>query len=57
MGRIPEILETQRAFFRSGATLDVNFRIAQLKKLSAGIKKYESQIQAALTEDLGKSDF
>ena len=57
MGRIPEILATQRAFFHSGATLDVNFRIAQLKKLSAGIKKYESQIQAALTEDLGKSDF
>ena len=57
MGRIPEILATQRAFFHSGATLDVNFRIAQLKKLSTGIKKYESQIQAALTEDLGKSDF
>lgn len=57
MSRIPEILETQRAFFRSGATLDVNFRVAQLKKLSAGIKKYESQIQAALTEDLGKSVF
>ena len=54
---INEILASQRSFFHSGATLDVNFRIAQLKKLYAAVKKYEPVIHAALTEDLGKSDF
>ena len=29
---IHEITERQRAFFRTGVTLDVNWRIAQLKK-------------------------
>lgn len=54
---INEILASQRSFFHSGATLDVNFRITQLKKLYAAVKKYEPEIHAALTEDLGKSDF
>ena len=54
---IDEILEKQRAYFQSGATLDVNFRIAMLKKLLSVVNKYEKQIEKALTEDLGKSDF
>ncbi len=54
---ITEILATQRAFFRSGATLDVSFRVRQLKKLYAAIQKYEPQIVEALRADLGKSDF
>ena len=55
--QIHDILEAQRRYFHSGATLDVNFRIAQLKKLYTAIKKYEVDIHAALKEDLGKSDF
>ncbi|MBQ8836253.1 MAG: aldehyde dehydrogenase [Clostridia bacterium] len=54
---IDNILESQRKYFDSGETLDVKFRIAQLKKLYAAIKKYEDEINAALTADLGKSDF
>lgn len=50
---IDEILEKQREFFRSGATLPVNFRIRMLKKLYAAVKKYEHEINAALTADLG----
>ena len=51
------ILQKQRAFFQSGATLPVNFRIAMLKKLLAAVNKYEKEIGEALTADLGKSDF
>ena len=54
---IDEILDGQRKFFRSGATLPVEFRIKMLKKLYAAIKKYENDITAALTADLGKSEF
>ena len=55
--RIDDILSRQRAFFHSGQTLDVAFRIAQLKKLYATVQKYQEQINAALTADLGKSSF
>ncbi len=54
---ITEILEAQRAFFHSGATLDVAFRIAHLKKLYAAIQAQEAQINEALRADLGKSGF
>ena len=51
------LLENQRRFFRSGATLSVDLRIDMLKKLYVAVKKYEKEIEAALTADLGKSDF
>lgn len=54
---VDAILESQRNFFRSGATLPVQFRVEMLKKLYAGVKKYEKEICQALTSDLGKSDF
>lgn len=54
---IDEILRRQREFYSSGATLPVSFRIQSLKKLYAAVKKYENQINLALREDLGKSDF
>ena len=54
---IDEILQRQRAFFQSGATLDVDFRIRALKKLRGAVDRYEKEISAALTADLGKSDF
>ncbi len=55
--QIQDILNAQRAYFHSGATLDVNFRIRQLKKLYAAVKENENEINAALTADLGKSSF
>lgn len=54
---IDEILNKQCTYYQSGATLPVEFRIRQLKKLYAAIQKYDAQIQAALREDLGKSSF
>ena len=54
---IDQILESQRKFFASGATLPVKFRIEKLKKLYDTVKKYETEIGEALTKDLGKSDF
>ncbi len=54
---IAVLLEKQSAYYRSGATLPVSFRIEKLKKLYASVKKYEADIESALTEDLGKSSF
>lgn len=54
---IESILENQRAYFQSGATLSVDFRIKMLKKLYQTVKKYETEIEEALTKDLGKSEF
>lgn len=51
------ILEKQREFFRSGATLPVEFRLKMLRRLYAAVKKYEPEIAAALHEDLGKSEY
>lgn len=54
---IQSLLEKQRAFYRSGATIPVKFRIEQLKKLYAAVKKYQMEINDALTADLGKSHY
>lgn len=54
---IDEILEKQRLYFQSGATLSVDFRIEMLKKLRNVITKYEKEIAYALKEDLGKSEY
>lgn len=55
--QINSMLVKQRAYYKSGATLPVKFRIEQLKKLYAAVKKYESEINAALRSDLGKSQY
>lgn len=55
--QISILLDAQRAYYKSGATIPVEFRIAQLKKLYAAVKKYETEVNDALTEDLGKSHF
>lgn len=51
------LLEKQRAFYKTGATLPVSFRVTQLKKLYAAVQKYESAIHDALKRDLGKSAY
>lgn len=53
--QISSLLEKQREYYKSGATIPVKFRIEQLKKLYATIKKYETEVNDALTADLGKS--
>jgi aldehyde dehydrogenase (NAD+) len=54
---IKQIIDTQRAFFRKGNTLDVDSRIESLKKLKAVIQSHENEINDAIREDLGKSSF
>ena len=54
---IKDILEKQREYFGSGATLPVSFRIQALKKLYAEINAAEKEICDALRLDLGKSDY
>jgi len=52
---IEQILDSQRDFFKSGATLPVSFRISMLKKLAEAVKAHEQEITDALKKDLGKS--
>ena len=54
--KIKEIADRQREFFRSGATLDVDWRIQQLKRLKTLMRVYEKEITEALAEDLGRSE-
>lgn len=54
---IEEILQKQREYFQTGATLPVRFRIRVLKKLLKAVNQYEKEIGEALAADLGKSDF
>jgi len=56
MQDINAIIDAQRQFFNTGATLPVEFRIQQLLKLKALIQDNESRIAAALTKDLNKSE-
>ena len=47
----------KKVFFQSGKTRDYSFRIEQLKKLKANIKKYENDILFAIKKDLGRPKF
>ncbi|MBQ9539280.1 MAG: aldehyde dehydrogenase family protein [Treponema sp.] len=49
------LVESQRTFFNTNQTRDVNFRILQLKKLYRAIKDNEALITEALYKDLSKS--
>ena len=51
---IHQIVLNQREFFNSGATLDIKFRKAQLKKLKEMIINNQELIIQALHEDLGR---
>ena len=55
--QIKSLLEKQRAYYKSGVTVPVEFRIEQLKKLYATVKKYETEVNDALKADLGKSHY
>lgn len=54
---VKNIIELQRKFFLTGATLNVDTRIQALKKLRVSILRHEDKINAALKSDLGKSPF
>ncbi len=52
---IRQIVERQRTYFREGETLDVKWRINQLKRLKDGVLAYEREFEDALQQDLGRS--
>lgn len=49
------IVEAQRAYYQSGATIPVNARVAALKTLQTAVKAYQEPLLEALHTDLGKS--
>ena len=53
---IHEITAAQRAFFRTGATLELSFRLEALDKLARAVREREGELLAALKADLGKSE-
>lgn len=52
---IESLVKSQRAFFLTNATKDLDFRIGNLKKLKTAILRYENKIAEALWTDLHKS--
>ena len=54
---INKLIEKQRAFFLSGETLDVGFRLRALRRLRQAIRDREAEIHAALAQDLGKGAY
>lgn len=51
------LFETQQQFYASQQTKDIQFRKTNLIKLKTLIRQHESEITAALKQDLGKSAF
>lgn len=52
---IQRIVDAQRAFFRTGATLDVKWRLCQLRRLRDAVIAHEKEFEEALYKDLGRS--
>ena len=55
MKNITKIVEAQRAYFRSGATLDIRFRKQMLRRFLAAFEQWEGRLADALWTDLHKS--
>ncbi|WP_448267881.1 aldehyde dehydrogenase [Nostoc sp. DSM 114159] len=56
LSNISNIIQSQREFFQTGKTKDVNFRIEQLKNLKQAIIEHEQSIVEALKADLHKPE-
>ncbi len=54
---VKDIIRKQREFFATGTTKDVDWRIAQLKKLKQAVVDYQEAIVNAVKADLGRPDF
>ena len=55
MKNITQIVESQRAYFRTGATLDIRFRKQMLRRFLEAFEQWESRLSDALWTDLHKS--
>jgi aldehyde dehydrogenase (NAD+) len=54
---LQNIIEEQSAFFQSGATLDIHFRLKALQKFRKLLFDFDREIMEALRLDLGKHPF
>ncbi|MGC9505101.1 aldehyde dehydrogenase [Baaleninema sp.] len=54
---VVDLVRSQRAFFATGQTKDVNFRLEQLKRLKQAIVDYQDRIVEAVGADLGRPEF
>ncbi len=54
---IEKILQAQRDYFLTGATLDYRFRVKQLSKLLNSITKNSSELLSAFKTDLNKHEY
>lgn len=52
---IEQLVERQRAFFNTGRTIDISYRMQALNKLYNALKEWEGRLNAAVKEDLNKS--
>ncbi|MBD5132721.1 MAG: aldehyde dehydrogenase [Clostridiales bacterium] len=53
--QITELVESQKAFFKSGKTLDIKYRIKMLKAFRNAIRNNLDALHEAIYKDLGKS--
>ncbi|MBE9113957.1 aldehyde dehydrogenase [Nodosilinea sp. LEGE 07298] len=54
---VAELLRRQRAYWATGATRSLDFRLDRLKALQAAIVKYQAEIIDAAKQDLGRPEF
>ena len=54
---IRRIVGEQKAFFEKGKTLDIDFRLRQLRRLKTAVIKYQKELEKAMYEDLGRAPF
>lgn len=52
-----ELIEKQKAFFRTGKTKELGFRLDALRKLQQAVRSHEKELMGALFKDLNKSEF
>lgn len=53
--QIEELVRAQRAYYQTGATRPVAFRLEQLKKLQQALRSHEALLEQALYQDLRKA--
>ena len=54
---IKTLVEKERAYFNTGALLNINTRIDLLKKIKTNLFKYQEEIKEAFIKDYNKSTF
>ncbi|MEM9884466.1 MAG: aldehyde dehydrogenase [Bacteroidota bacterium] len=54
---IQQIHDAQKSFFQTNESKDIDFRIAQLKKMQQLLKSNEAQLYEAIYKDFSKSEF